>query len=443
MSTATTSDPGGRSTVPDADSGTDTGSDSGTAAGGDPGSGASTRPGAGTGPSASARERADIIIARATSAAGPVLLIAGVASVPAPFSGVAGWWVVLAALVSFAVVAAVPVSWWAGREWIRRVSTAVVILVPLTTLTFDAASGDGVWQVPWTWTLEPLAIGAAIVILPVRWAYVYAITSVASVPALAILSGAHPEHSWWGTVGLHVANIVFVTLIDAMRSQLARQATADEVARSTAESRALALAWQRERTRVDGVVHDEVLATLLAGAVATPATREAIAEQAGQTLGLLERWRELDVPTGGAGGGGPLPLPSGKATGDFREDLRVLAEGSGAHFSVSGPDLVVPTDVRGLVTAAARQALRNCALHAPGAAVTLGMDTTHGVLLVTVTDSGPGFDPTTVAPQRLGIRVGILERMRSITGGSARVLSGPGTGTRILLTWQPPSEEPS
>lgn len=403
--------------------------------------GADAGPGAPVSPAAV--ERAEIIISRAASTGGPVLLAAGVTSSPAPFTGVAGWWLVIAGAASLAVLVALPVSWWAPRVWIRRVFTAIMVLAPLATLTYDAASVGDAWVIPWTWALEPLAIGAAIVVLPVRWAFSYAVASVLSVPALTILAGSHPEAAWWGTVGLHASNIVFVALIDAMRTQLRRQYTAGERARATAEARALALAWQEERTRVDGVVHDEVLSTLLAGVVATPATREAVGDQAGQTLALLERWKELDVPvaptSARATATGRVPA---KDTAGLTEVLHLMAEDSDAHFSASGPGLDVPAGVARLVAAATRQALRNCQLHAPGAAVSLDIDTSHGILLVTVADSGPGFDPADIPPLRLGIRVGIVGRMGLVRGGSAQVLSEPGAGTRVLLTWRPPVRGP-
>jgi two-component system, NarL family, sensor kinase len=49
-----------------------------------------------------------------------------------------------------------------------------------------------------------------------------------------------------------------------------------------------------------------------------------------------------------------------------------------------------------------------------------------------VTDDGRGFDPSRVADDRHGI-VGMRERVE-ILGGSLRIESGPGQGTRVEVT---------
>ncbi len=53
-------------------------------------------------------------------------------------------------------------------------------------------------------------------------------------------------------------------------------------------------------------------------------------------------------------------------------------------------------------------------------------------LTVTVRDSGIGFDPGRVGPDRLGISRSIVERMEDC-GGTASVRSVPGRGTTVTL----------
>ena len=58
---------------------------------------------------------------------------------------------------------------------------------------------------------------------------------------------------------------------------------------------------------------------------------------------------------------------------------------------------------------------------------------------MTVRDEGPGFDPGSVDPARLGVRRSITERVED-WGGSAWVRSAPGEGTTVSLCW--PADDP-
>jgi signal transduction histidine kinase len=55
---------------------------------------------------------------------------------------------------------------------------------------------------------------------------------------------------------------------------------------------------------------------------------------------------------------------------------------------------------------------------------------------VTVLDDGQGFDPAAVRPGRLGLSVSIVERMEALPGGRATIVSRPGVGTRVSISWQ-------
>jgi signal transduction histidine kinase len=52
---------------------------------------------------------------------------------------------------------------------------------------------------------------------------------------------------------------------------------------------------------------------------------------------------------------------------------------------------------------------------------------------VMVTDRGVGFDPAAVAPDRLGLRTSVVERMAAV-GGNAQVWSAPGEGTSVIIS---------
>jgi signal transduction histidine kinase len=92
------------------------------------------------------------------------------------------------------------------------------------------------------------------------------------------------------------------------------------------------------------------------------------------------------------------------------------------HLNGSGEALV----------AAAREALRNAARHAPGSKVFVFAEISDRAAEVFVRDDGPGFDPDQVPRERRGIRDAIIGRMSS-AGGSADVESSPGAGTEVAL----------
>jgi signal transduction histidine kinase len=84
------------------------------------------------------------------------------------------------------------------------------------------------------------------------------------------------------------------------------------------------------------------------------------------------------------------------------------------------------------VIAAAREALRNAARHAPGSKVFVFAEISERSAEVFVRDDGPGFAPDHVARERRGIRDAIIGRMAS-AGGHAEVDSALGQGTEVAL----------
>lgn len=84
------------------------------------------------------------------------------------------------------------------------------------------------------------------------------------------------------------------------------------------------------------------------------------------------------------------------------------------------------------LVAAAREAAVNAAKHAGTARIDVYAEVRPEVVEVFVRDTGRGFDPTTVAPDRRGVRDSIRGRMER-AGGSAEVFSSPGEGTEVEL----------
>jgi signal transduction histidine kinase len=84
------------------------------------------------------------------------------------------------------------------------------------------------------------------------------------------------------------------------------------------------------------------------------------------------------------------------------------------------------------VLAAAREALTNAARHAPGAPIFVFSRVDEAGVHVFVHDRGPGFDVTTISPERRGVRESIIARLDR-AGGHAEVRSAPGGGCEVAL----------
>ncbi|MFZ2512110.1 MAG: ATP-binding protein [Gordonia sp. (in: high G+C Gram-positive bacteria)] len=83
------------------------------------------------------------------------------------------------------------------------------------------------------------------------------------------------------------------------------------------------------------------------------------------------------------------------------------------------------------------EAVANSLRHAGAGAsqVVVGQLTTDAIR-VRVADDGVGFNPDRVSGDRMGIEVGIRQRIRSVPGGAVDIDSSPGNGTMVSLEWR-------
>ncbi|MBU3062142.1 hypothetical protein KO481_11470 [Nocardia sp. NEAU-G5] len=187
-------------------------------------------------------------------------------------------------------------------------------------------------------------------------------------------------------------------------------------------------ATERERTRFAGLIHDNVLATLLD--VARGGTGEPLRRASARTL------RQLDLSPHDYTADDDAPTP------EAIEMCRTEAAEYGVPFEAHvGEHAVprIPREVMIAVAGALGEAARNSLRHAGSGgrtvtrAVRLAVD--EGGVIVQIVDDGAGFDLTAVSVERLGVRQSILWRMRCTRGGDASVESAPGRGTTVTLRW--------
>lgn len=184
-----------------------------------------------------------------------------------------------------------------------------------------------------------------------------------------------------------------------------------------------------ERRRFDGLVHDQVLSTLLT-ASRSRVDDANLALQANAALAELDSLRD---GTGPAAEFSPSDvvahLRATAAAVDPLVNIDVRVEGDVGDGIAADP-------VR-TVGAAMAEAVRNSVRHAGrGAVHTVSATVTTNALQVTVVDNGAGFDPESIPAHRMGVRVSILERMTRLAGGEAELHSSPGGGTVVMLSWR-------
>lgn len=201
-------------------------------------------------------------------------------------------------------------------------------------------------------------------------------------------------------------------------------ADADALSRRMAAQDAALAAEEAER-RAANAVHDDVLSVLRAVSAADrQVSWSLVVSKAKGAQDALARH-------------GPR---TGQGLADLGSALRRRAESAAeldVRYDIDG-DIDVPLSAVEALSAAAGEALRNVATHAGvSRAVVTARASRSGGVTVTVSDDGIGFDPARVGPASTGLRSSVQERLAD-AGGRAEIISAPGQGTSVALTWDPP-----
>lgn len=349
----------------------------------------------------------------------------------------AGWHLVLM-IVAFVPLAIMILALFADL-WARAASgvcavTLVVVFACWPLATRGIASPPH--EQPWIWYLINVACAAAVVAFSVTLQIVWA----AVVPLLYAVVR-------WTQVGTARDQIVSVALDGAFAMILAGLIIAlawllRSMGRSVDRARGVAVesyaaaaaadAAETERIAVAALMHNSVLAALIAAERATTPREEALAvAMAREALTRLAN-AEQDAREGSDETLSAASLAEEIERAAAETGLRLAVE---AHVSNDAP--AVPGRVARAVVLAASQALTNAAQHAGGSGVTVTLAADARGVAVRIADAGSGFDPAEVAHDRLGIRGSIVARMAA-AGGRGRVQTGA-SGTVVLLDWEYPS----
>ena len=347
------------------------------------------------------------------------------------------WWTVATLLSVYgSAIVMIIASFRPDIRAVRAASSAVVIGYALTIVTWPLVWNGvqlDVAQGMWFTQFNGVVAFSAALTWRVRWSlpyWLFVLVSVQFVNDVVRVS----DHS--NPVAVEIAWSFCLTAmpyamgVAAIRSGRILDTTRHQSATAAAEA-AADVARAHERSRLDALTHDGVMATLLAAA--RHDMSPALVEQATDTLTKLEvlesgvrQQAEFDVDAAIS------QLRS--ATGEVDDSIRLISFNGTADPATRYPGTVVRT-----MSAALAEALRNSVQHAgPGARRSVQVRAGDNLLRVTVGDNGLGFDSAAVPGHRLGLAVSVRGRMKQLPGGSAEIASRPGEGTRIDLTWRRP-----
>ncbi len=343
-----------------------------------------------------------------------------------------GWWTPLALAVMFGVPPVLAVVSRVLSLRAMRIAFGGYAVAFLAVVLSFAPSMTGT-PLPGTlspWVLGATSLGAAAAALAwVPWlTWGYLLVNI-------LISGLLRYHAGGAVdAGIALQNAVFslgftaiFTAIALVSVRNARAADRVAVAARVVAARVSAVeASLRERTRLDALVHDEILSTLLYASVGGPAVDEAVTRQARAALARLR----------GVEARGESVEPH-----DFESRLRAAtALSAQVDFEAAGMRAgAIPAAVTTAFAEAAAEAVRNALAYAYAdgrgpVRVRLHADRTG--VEVRVADDGVGFSPRGVDAHRLGIRVSIVGRLAVVQGCTATVDSRLGAGTTVSLTWR-------
>ncbi|WP_448003804.1 sensor histidine kinase [Agromyces bauzanensis] len=313
---------------------------------------------------------------------------------------------------------------------------AVLYAVTLAAWPFlidDPAALDG--GTPWLYYICTVATTAAVVALPAPVATAYTIVVPATYGVIRLLpagGGAVPLLAVLDAMYAVILGVVVLIIVTMLRQAAETVDGAQEAALQRYDVAARQHATESERVKVDALVHDSVLTTLLSAAAAdSPDERALAARMARDAIKRLDE----------AGASGPRALERVGLPVLVRR-LRAALTTFAAPFTVrvvNAGGVELPVEAVDALYSAAVQAMVNSMQHAdePGRSTRRELrirGVRAGGCVIEISDNGVGFDRHDVPVERLGLRVSIEERMAN-AGGGADIESNPGHGTTVTVAW--------
>jgi len=275
-----------------------------------------------------------------------------------------------------------------------------------------------------------LVLGGVSIVRPLvglLWSLAGYTMAMATAVVSSLLVGVHIAPGWGPTLSLLVYAGAFLALA-AIRASQERQIP--DLARLEDDTRRMSIENQFEQ-RAAAIVHDTVLSDLTVVMNSTgplhPRARERFRADVATLSDAAWLRESADAST-------VAPLDA-----VLRNSLETLVsdfQWRGLTVDVTGDSsaaIRISPEAASSLVSAVRACLDNVLDHAGTASAELVVATTADAVTVMVIDHGKGFDPGSVADDRLGLRSSVVMRIRS-HGGSVRVWSTPGSGTSVLIS---------
>jgi signal transduction histidine kinase len=346
-------------------------------------------------------------------------------------------WHVPLMLITFVPLAAMVVACFIGRA-VRLTAGLFAVIYPLALLLWPVATAAGQADPdsqPWIWYLVNVATVASVLAfaLPLQVVWTAMVPLLFGVVRL-IQGGFDPAYLYPVALDVSFALILgglLVTLGWVFRSVAAN---VDETRARAVESYAAAAAAdaaEQERIAVAALMHDSVLAALIAAERAhTPRERTLAVAMAREALTRLAN-TEQDSEEGS-----DEPRDAESVAEDIERAALELGVEVHADRSIDPVTPPMPGRIARALVLAATQAISNAAQHAgaSGLAVSVEGRADPARVCITVRDTGAGFDLDRVPHDRLGIRASIFARVAAV-GGTSSIDSDP-DGTTVRLEWR-------
>jgi signal transduction histidine kinase len=314
--------------------------------------------------------------------------------------------------------------------WLRAVAIVALALIFTWPLHFDSLQAIPDGFQPWIWWLFGISAVAAGTTFRFGIGIIYLFTISISWPILKM--------SGYGGAGLLLLGLqealhvfafssVLIALVLALRWEAGKTDAANQDAIASAVESARVDATEIERARLDALVHDSVLTTLLVAAHAeSDQQRVLAAKSAADAIARLKSARSEELTFA------QLTLAS------FFHALELRIHQASPDFKVSlsrMSDLPISSQIAVALTEATLQAIDNSLKHAGQASErVVRLRGERSGLKIVVSDNGKGFRPSQVAKDRIGISSSIITRVTNV-GGRVFINSSPGSGTNVVIEW--------
>ena len=314
--------------------------------------------------------------------------------------------------------------------WLRSVAIVALALVITWPLHFDVTQATPGGFQPWIWW--PLGISTVAAGTTFRFGIgiIYLLFMTISWPILKVSGYGGSGQlllSLQEALHLFVFSAVLIALVLALRWEAGKTDAANQAAIASAVESARVDAAEIERSRLDALVHDSVLTTLLVAAHAeTDQQRFLAAKSATDAIDRLKSARS-EVSEAAQ-----LTLAS------FFHALELRIHQASPEFKVllsRMSDLPISSQIADSLTEATLQAVDNSLKHAGQASERIvRLRGEKSGLKIVVSDNGKGFRRSQVAKDRIGISSSIVARARNV-GGRVFINSSPGSGTNVVIEW--------